>query len=128
MRFNVISKYNPEMDQFLDVMFDNRRRCAFLAIRVTERNGEGLTDHLSHAEMMDIWVALGMRLNQLATFPSSVRAMDGYGFFILYKFKPGNFFPPKLDAIFFELLEYRLHLSQEPFVKFTCSVFLFQKL
>jgi hypothetical protein len=127
MKFNLIAKFNQDVDRYVQIMWDHHLRCKFLAIRVTERNGEGLTEKLTNGEMMDIWLGLGMRLDELATFPSCVRALDGQGFLILYKFTPETFFPVYVDSVFFDLEEIRTQNSADQLVKFSCSVYFFLK-
>ena len=127
MKFNLIPRFNPDVDRYVQIMWDRHLICKFLAIRVMERNGEGMTQKLTNGEMMDIWLGLGMKLDELATFPSCVRALDGDGFLILYKFAPESFFPVYVDSVYFDLEEIRNQSSGETHVKFSCSVYFFLK-
>ena len=125
MKFNLIPRFNPDVDRYVQIMWDRHLICKFLAIRVMERNGEGMTEKLTNGEMMDIWLGLGMKLDELATFPSCVRALDGDGFLIL--FTPETFFPVNVDSVFFDLEEIRTQNSADQLVKFSCLVFFFLK-
>jgi hypothetical protein len=125
MKFNLIPRFNPDVDRYVQIMWDRHLICKFLAIRVMERNGEGMTQKLTNGEMMDIWLGLGMKLDELATFPSCVRALDGDGFLIL--FTPETFFPVNVVSVFFDLEEIRTQNSADQLVKFSCSVFFFLK-
>jgi hypothetical protein len=62
MRYNIVSKPNGNLRDEVVTRIAERHFVGTLAIRVLEKNGEPIEEKLEIGFMMDLWLALGMRI------------------------------------------------------------------